>query len=129
MTPTELAERFAPSVREAMERSKADILADIPLLKRQLVKVLWEPAMLHGIPIELRLVIELAIGKYREFLEPYMGDILELIKPLINVTAHPELLLLVDILEMLNTPSHAFLPVVQECLDPDVSHNIPTSSD
>jgi hypothetical protein len=128
-TPTELAEKFAPAVREASERAKADILASLPGFKRAIAKAAWAPAMKHGVPIELRIVIELAIGKYQEYLAPYMDDILPLLQPLLDVKTHPELQPLLDILEILQTKKELFHPAVIATLNPSLAHGVPAEDE
>jgi hypothetical protein len=81
-----------------------------------MAKALWGQAMKYGVPAELRIAIELAIGQYQQYLKPYMGDILMALKPLIDTEKHPELKTLVDVLDLLETSPATFTTAVQETL-------------
>lgn len=122
MTPKEMADSLLPAVREACERAKPDLLASLSPLKRPFVKAAWKDAMQYGIPFETQVAIEILIAKYREVIEPIIGDYVKLLIPALQDSDEASLKVLKDWLELLSTPQSGFHPAVQACLNPMLSH-------
>ena len=126
MTPHELAMQLAPQVREAAERAKPDILANLQPMKRVFVKAIWNLAMKEGVPAANRIIIEFLVAKYRSDLEPIIGEVINLVvKGIDEEQTTPQMKLLRDILGVLQTPESEFHPAVQQCLNPILSHALP----
>lgn len=113
MTPGQLAEEIAGPVRLALEGAKEQILAEVPPLKRALLRAAWVPAMRYGVPVEIRAVIELLIERYRTDYEPVVGALLAAAKPLID-DKDPKWSRFRELIELVETPRESFLPAVRD---------------
>ncbi len=129
MTLQQLAAQLSPQVQEAAERAKPDIMSNLPPVKRVFVKALWGFAMRDGIPAAVRIVIEFMVAKYRADVEPLIGDVVSMLVKSMDEEKVPQLTMLRDILDVLQTPSSTFHPAVQQCLNPTLSHAVPQYTD
>ena len=124
MTIQDLVDELAPQVREAAERAKPDILADLGFAKRQLVKAVWPLAMRVGVPAQLRIGIEFLVAKYQAEVAPFGDGLRKLVIDAIDrFQKEPaQFASLRGMLEILATPPDRFSPAVRACLDPGREH-------
>lgn len=116
MTPKDLALTLTPPIQQAAEWAKADILKGLTPIQRVFAKAFWGMAMKEGVPIFTEITIEFMIARYRTDLEPTIGGIVNSLVQSMDEEKVPQLQLLRDILDVLQTPTTQFHPAVQAVL-------------